>query len=95
MNLDNNKTEFARLQINQIMTALDMYKIDKGEYPGTEEGLDSLKDYFSPREIPRDPWGGRYIYRMDLTGIKRYEVFSCGPDKTEGTEDDIIIWQLR
>ena len=94
-NLDKDKNEFAKQQMDQILTALDMYYIDKGEYPSKEGGLDALKNYLSPQEIPSDPWGRKYVYRRDLTGIKQYELFSSGPDKIYGTEDDIILWKLR
>jgi len=42
----------------------------------------------------RDPWGESYQYRNP--GLKNsdfYDVYSKGPDKTEGTEDDIGNWQ--
>jgi general secretion pathway protein G len=43
-------------------------------------------------KIPPDPWGEAYQYRYPGTRNKAtggYDLFSKGPDKTEGTEDDI------
>ena len=42
---------------------------------------------------PLDPWGEPYQYRSPGTHNKTgYDLFSKGPDKTEGTEDDIGNW---
>ena len=42
---------------------------------------------------PLDPWGEAYQYRSPGTHNKSgYDLFSKGPDKTEGTEDDIGNW---
>ena len=44
-------------------------------------------------KAPLDPWGEPYQYRSPGTHNKTgYDLFSKGPDKTEGTEDDIGNW---
>jgi general secretion pathway protein G len=65
----------ALTQIRQIEQALQMYKVDNGLYPTTEQGLYALIEPPSiepiPRNyhpqgymdrIPKDPWGNDYIY---------------------------------
>jgi general secretion pathway protein G len=46
-------------------------------------------------KLPLDPWGEPYQYRYPGTQNKAtggYDLFSKGPDKVEGTEDDIGNW---
>lgn len=96
----------AHLFVNEsIKLPLTSYRIQMGDYPSTAEGLRALiaapaskadqwhGPYLDPVKIPRDPWGEEYVYRYP--GVKNksgYDVFSKGPDKAEGTADDIGNW---
>jgi len=89
-----------------LTTPFQSYYMDMHSYPTTAEGLKAL--LISPNgderwkgpyaemaggKIPADPWGEPYQYRYP--GIKnktKYDLFSKGPDKIEGTEDDIGNW---
>lgn len=87
-----------------IENALDMYKLDNGYYPTESQGINSLviKPIELPipriypkngyiRRLPSDPWGNPYF----LNNPGRYEdidVFSSGPDREIGTDDDIGNW---
>jgi general secretion pathway protein G len=88
-----------------IKLPLTSYRIKMGDYPSTAEGLQALISapagkaeqwsgpYFSDPKIPLDPWGEPYVYRYPGTKNKSsYDIFSKGPDKTEGTADDIGNW---
>ena len=90
----------AVVQIGHFETALEMFKLDNGFYPGTEQGLRSLvdkpvsgrqptnwKQYL--RSIPADPWGNEYIYLSPGRDGQDYEIISPGPDGELGTQDDI------
>lgn len=83
------------------------YKIDVGDYPSTAEGLAAMvaapankaERWRGPYidapggRIPADPWGEAYRYRFPGTrNPGGYDLYSIGPDKTEGTEDDIGNW---
>lgn len=82
-------------------SALAMYKLNAGNFPSTQQGLNALKEKPTstpiPRrwvqvmsKIPKDPWGADYGYRFP--GKKRandFEMFSKGPDSIEGNEDDL------
>lgn len=95
--------------VSDIVTlenALDMYKLDNGRYPTTEQGLKALvsapavapqpRNYRNDgyiRRLPQDPWGNDY--RLISPGTHApVDLFSSGPDGESGTDDDINSWQL-
>ncbi len=98
----------ARIAVQtSLRTSLDKYKLDMGSYPSTSEGLASLlvapasgaENWHGPYveadggKLGLDPWNEPYQYRFPGTHNKnKYDLFSKGPDKTEGTEDDIGNW---
>jgi general secretion pathway protein G len=84
-------------------TSFVRYKIDMGDYPSTADGMNSLitappsagDRWRGPYadKISLDPWGEAYQYRYPGTHNKgSYDLYSKGPDKTEGTADDIGNW---
>ena len=90
---------------SNISTALDLYEIDNGTYPTTDQGLQALvsKPSSSPepvnwngpylKRMPKDPWGNFYNYKSPGDQNKRdYDLSSSGSDGSEGTEDDIKNW---
>jgi len=92
---------------SNLSTALDLYEMDNGRYPTTEQGLISLLEkptstpvppnwsgpYLKKKKIPQDPWGHDYSYRSPGTQNKEdYDLFSFGPDGVEGGSDDITNW---
>ena len=97
----------ARTDIQQIGTALELYRLDNGNYPSTDQGLDALVNqpsgYPEPRRwnpegylksVPDDPWGEPYLYYEEDRTI---EVYSFGADRKEGGEGidaDILLSEL-
>ena len=97
----------AKGQINiHFSAALDMYEVDNSGYPTTEQGLQALriepasdpaplnwKGPYLKKDIPLDPWRKEYVYlcpgRQNPDG---YDLYSCGPDGKDGTEDDVTNW---
>ena len=90
-----------------LSAALDMYELDGGFYPTTDQGLRALLQkptsapipnkwdgpYLKKRRIPRDPWGRDYSYRAPgVHNPEGYDLFSLGPDGTE-SNDDISNWE--
>jgi len=83
-------------------TGLAAYRLDTGNYPSAGEGLEALvqkpageEDWRGPYldDIPEDPWGNPYQYQFPGTrSNKGYDVWSYGPDATNGTADDIGNW---
>ena len=89
-----------------LENALDMYKLDNSRYPTTEQGLEALQNKPSgdpePRNypedgyikrLPQDPWGNDYVLNSPGEHGK-IDVLSVGPDREEGTDDDIGNWNL-
>ena len=93
----------VRVQIEHFGVALDSYELDNGEFPTTEQGLNALRvkpsdasNWNGPylkKGIPRDPWGNSYHYISPGVHNIDYDLYSYGPDGTEGTEDDIKNWE--
>lgn len=98
----------ARQDIATISQALNLYKLDNGRYPSTEQGLMALvkmpgiapipnnwKSEGYLDRVPKDPWGTPYQYlQPGLHGA--IDVFSLGADRAgggEGSDADIGSWQ--
>lgn len=109
-NLDNvfggQQEKVADIFVNQTAKiGLTPYKLDMGNYPTTEEGLQALirapagkeANWKGPylEEIPEDPWKQVYQYRYpgskNINGARGYDIWSLGPDGTESA-DDIGNW---
>jgi general secretion pathway protein G len=102
----NSQKDVARLFVTQTMQApLTAYKINMGDFPTTAEGLQALitaptnsdgrwrGPYLQDNKLPLDPWGSPYQYRYPGVHNKNgYDLWSMGPDKTDGTADDIGNW---
>lgn len=99
------KSDTAALQINEIEGGLDLYHLEVGRYPSTEEGLVALVSepgnvrnwngpYLKKKRVPQDPWGNEYRYRSPGENGK-YDLYSLGADSTEGGDgenQDIVSW---
>ncbi|CAG8999268.1 MAG: Type II secretion system protein G [Candidatus Celerinatantimonas neptuna] len=97
----------ALADIVALENALDMYKLDNGVYPTTEQGLEALvvkpqiapipRDYRSGgyiRRLPEDPWGKPYQL-LSPGEHGAIDVYSDGPDRQAGTKDDIGNWNIK
>lgn len=97
---DEAKVTEAKVQIKNLETALKMYKLDNGQYPSTEQGLQALVEkpaigvipknwreggYLEKKKAPLDPWGNAYVYvSPGLHGD--YDILSYGADGIRGGE---------
>lgn len=91
--LGKSEVNAAQAQIDALETALDIYRLDMGQYPSQEQNLNAL---FQPPEnasrwqgpyleknIPIDPWGQAYVYRFP--GERgEFDLFSYGADGQPG-----------
>lgn len=97
---DDAKLTDAKVQIKNIETALKFYKLDNGNYPSTEQGLNALiakpttglipksyKDggYLESKKIPKDPWSNDYLY-ISPGEHGDYDLYSYGADGVKGGE---------
>jgi general secretion pathway protein G len=83
-------------------SAVDMYHLQTNRLPGAlnelvvDPGEDNWNGpYLKTRRIPIDPWGNRYVYKAEGTRGVDYDIYSLGPDETDGTEDDIGNWPAK
>ncbi len=97
---DDAKIVKAKLDISSIETALKLYKLDNGNYPTTEQGLQALvekpasepvpnnwseKGYLEKGKVAKDPWGKEYVYLSP--GVHDdYDLLSYGADGASGGE---------
>jgi len=95
----------ARADIEaNITVALDLYELDNGRYPTTEQGLSALirkpasrsanwsGPYLKKKVVPKDPWGKEYVYYSPgMHNRDEFDLSSHGPDGTE-SGDDIVNW---
>jgi general secretion pathway protein G len=100
----------AKNDINGLMNALKLYRLDNGTYPSSDQGLQALVKRPEAGDIPRnwksggyldklpkDPWGNEYQYlNPGING--EIDVVSLGADRQAGGEGynaDIGSWDLR
>jgi general secretion pathway protein G len=88
----------AKLQIESFAQALDLFFLDAGRYPTSSEGLNALVrkpgsvdrwsgPYLQQQEVPPDPWGNPYEYRVPGTRGP-YSIVSLGADGQRGGTGD-------
>ena len=96
---DDAKRTAAKVQIRNIEGALQLYKLDNGVYPSTEQGLKALVEKPSvgviPKKwkiggyipkLPEDPWGNPYKYLSPGQGAGQ----SSGQSSGQKTDYEII-----
>lgn len=92
--LGSSKADAAVVQIEQLATSLDLYILDLGALPSTEEGLEALVKapvgaegwngpYLRKGAVPLDPWGAPYVYAADV-GAGSFTLTTLGADGVEG-----------
>lgn len=100
------KTKTARIQLEDLAAALDLYFLEVGAYPSSQEGLTALISqppnvakwhgpYLRKSVLPRDPWGNPFVYEFPGTHGP-YDLRSMGADGKEGGSDDaadIVSWE--
>lgn len=100
------RVKATRLQIESFNNSLDLFHLDVGRYPTTQEGLSVLVQrptgaavwngpYLKGATVPKDPWGNPYVYRFPGTKGP-YDLISYGPTGKEGGEGSaaaITNWQ--
>jgi general secretion pathway protein G len=93
--LNDAKVKTAHIQIENLASTLDLFYLDMGRYPTTEEGLNALVQrpndaavwngpYLKAASPPKDPWGHAYTYRSPGQNGP-YDIGSVGPDGRDGS----------
>jgi general secretion pathway protein G len=100
------KVKAAKVQIEDLAQTLDMYKLDVGSYPSSEQGLEALIEspdgaqrwngpYLRKAKVPLDPWNQEYKYASPGEHGK-FDIVSLGADGKEGgdgEDKDINSWE--
>lgn len=93
---DGAKRDTVCLKMNDLGKRLDMFKLDNGNYPETEEGFQALlsnpdaekypnyraKPYL--KKLPKDSWKTPFVY---INKGSEFELISFAADRKEGGEE--------
>ena len=83
------KVKQARTDLHTIENCLDMYKVDKGHYPSSEEGLQAVVTAGKCKAGLKDPWGNPYVYiQPGQVHPDSYDIKSYGSDGQPGGDGD-------
>ena len=89
------KKQLAATQVEKISQAIELYRLDNGRYPTTEQGMEALVREPTTEPAPRryqpggylrsqdieDPWGGKLQYQAPgTTNPSGFDLCSYGPD---------------
>ncbi len=99
------KTDTAKLQIDQIGTGIDLFRLDVGRFPSEQEGLQALIEapdgaerwrgpYLKKSEVLDDPWGRPFLY-VYPGQHGEVDIYSLGADNAEGgdgEDGDVTSW---
>ena len=99
--LAESKVKAAKIQIESLSAAVDLYYLDNGHYPAVSDGLDALVrrpsgdpawngPYLRTATTPADPWGHAYVYKMPGEHAP-FEVSSFGPAGQQGADESKMI----
>lgn len=101
------KAQVAHLEIENLESALDLFRLDVGRYPSQREGLVALVEkpagldrwqgpYLKQRSLPNDPWGHPYRYRIPGQHGD-FDLYSLGAsdadDDAAAAKPEITNWQ--
>lgn len=100
----------ANVQMKEVEAGLNLFKIDNGFYPSTEQGLQALvtkptigeqpKNYKVGgylHKVPKDPWGNEFLY-LSPGEHGEFDLVSYGADGVEGGEGknaDVESWNVN
>ncbi len=100
----------TRVQIKSLQQAIELFKLDNGFYPTTEQSLDALvrmpetgrvpKNYRKGGyldRVPKDPWGNPFVY-VSPGQHGEYDISSYGADDVPGGENedaDVNSWDEK
>jgi general secretion pathway protein G len=100
--VDSARVTAARADITVLEQALEMYRLDNGRYPTTDQGLTALvvkpsgsaaprswnpEGYLKGKKVPKDPWGADYQY-VSPGAHGAFDLYSLGADSQDGGEGD-------
>jgi general secretion pathway protein G len=100
--LGSSRTKTAQLQIESLRSSLELFHLDVGRYPSSNEGLGALVQrppgmggwngpYLTKPTLPPDPWGRPYVYKVPGKNGP-FDIYTLGRDgKQGGTDEDADV----
>ncbi len=99
------KTDAARIQIERLSGVLDLYRLEVGGYPTSDDGLQALMEqppdadkwngpYLKKANALSDPWGRPYIYQSpgEHGDFDLSTLGADGSDGGDGEDQDLTSW---
>lgn len=90
------KVQTAETQIEMLKSAINLFYLDVGRFPSTDEGLNVLvrepggidfwQGPYLDNELPLDPWQNSYRYEFVKSGLSEFSLYSLGADGSPGGE---------
>ena len=100
--IDDARITTTKANLKILHSAVNQFKMDTGRFPTEELGLLELIEqptdvmkwepggYIETTDLPLDAWGNEFKYELYPESGKQFVIRSFGPDKEEGTEDDLL-----
>ncbi len=86
------QSQTARIRVGEISSAVQQFMIDNSNT--CPRSMDELVSGKYLKKGLKDPWGKEFVLRCPGTNdTEGADVVSGGPDKAEGTADDIKSWE--
>lgn len=104
--VNSSKKSTAKSTLQAFQGAINMINVHTGRYPSSlNELVKKPSDeriakkwegpYIKQKEIPQDPWGERYVYKLTPQAENPYELYSYGPDGRGAPKSEWInVWDL-
>ncbi len=99
------KSDAARIQIERLSGVLDLYRLEVGRYPSTDEGLEALMEqppdaerwngpYLKKANALVDPWRRPYLYQSpgEHGDFDLSTLGADGSDGGDGEDQDVTSW---
>ncbi|HTO71620.1 MAG TPA: type II secretion system major pseudopilin GspG [Myxococcota bacterium] len=97
------ESDIAKMQVTKLSQQLELYKLDNGTYPTTEQGLDALVHeptteprarryppggYVTSKDI-EDPWHNPFKYeRPGKNNTQSFDLYTYGGDNQPGGDGE-------
>ena len=99
------KADTGKMQMEEVGSRLDLFRLEVGRYPTSQEGLEALVvapagatgwngPYLKKKAVPKDPWGNDYHY-VAPGQHGAFDISSLGADNREGGDGenkDVANW---
>jgi len=106
--VDKGRVTSTSVQISNLESVLELYRMDNAHYPTTEDGLEALihetddaknfppGGYLQKRRVPEDAWGNPFQYEQPgQNNTHSFDLWSYGADGKpggDGVDADIGNW---